>query len=155
MGTSDEALKRRRAQFAPIIDAAAVRHRIDPALLRAVAYVESRFNPLALGPPCGANMERARGLVQLMPAVCRELGVTDPHDAAQAAEAGAKLLARHLAHFGGDEVLALAAYNWGRGNVDRLGPYANPATAQLPKQVRTYVGRVLARRVVETPGTPT
>jgi peptidoglycan DL-endopeptidase CwlO len=150
MSTTDEALKRRRAQFAPILDAAAVRHRIDPPLLRAVAYVESRFNPLALGPVCGANAERARGIVQLMPAVCRELGVIDPHDAAQSAEAGAKLLARHLAHFGGDESKALGAYNWGRGNMDRL------AADQLPpKQVRTYVARVLARRVVETPGTPT
>ena len=98
---------------------------------------------------CGVADERARGLLQLMPIVCRELGVTDPHDAAQCAEAGARLLARHLAHFGGDEVLALAAYNWGRGNVEKLGPHAPPATVQLPKQVRSYVNRVLTRRAVE------
>jgi soluble lytic murein transglycosylase-like protein len=146
MSTQDEALKRRRAQFGPVLDAAAARHRIDPALLRAVAYVESRFNPVAIGPPCGGNAERARGIVQLMPAVCRELGVKDPHDAAQAADGGAKLLARHLAHYGGDESKALSAYNWGRGNVDRL-----PAGVLPPKQVRTYVARVLARKVVEAP----
>jgi soluble lytic murein transglycosylase-like protein len=142
--TSEQGLEFRRSKFGPILDAAAARHKIEPALLRAVAYVESRFNPLAVGPTCGVRNERARGILQLMPAVCADHGVTDPHDAAQAAEAAATLLAKHIKHFHGNLTMAIASYNWGRANVDRLGP-----THLLPDQVLTYVERVLSRMRIE------
>jgi soluble lytic murein transglycosylase-like protein len=139
----DLGLEARRAKYGPILDAAAAKHKIDPALLRAIAYVESRYNPFALGPPCGAKQECARGIVQLMPIVCQDLGIANPYDVVEAADGAAKLLARHLAHFGGKEISAIAAYNWGRANVDRLG------SKSLPGQVKEYIARVFARRSIE------
>ena len=118
------------------IDDAAREHGIDVALLRAVAYVESRFNPMA------KSDKGAMGLVQLMPDTARELGVTDPFDPVQNARGGAKYLKRLIGRYGGDVGTALAAYNWGMGNV------ANSA-GKWPAQVQGYVSKVLARRAAE------
>lgn len=117
--------------FAAEIDAAAEKYRLDPALLRGLIRAESNFNPSA-GSPAGAQ-----GLTQLMPATARSLGVTNPLDPAQAIDGGARYLRQQLDRFGGDERLALAAYNAGPGAVQRFGgvpPYA---------ETRTYVERVL------------
>jgi Transglycosylase SLT domain len=126
----------RRARMAPILDAAATAAGIDPALLRAVAFVESEFNPLAVGPVTRATGERARGMLQLMPATAKELGVSDPHDPKQSAAGGAKYLARMITKYG-DVRRALHAYNWGPGNVD--------TAERVPKQVTGYADKVLAR----------
>ena len=117
--------------YAAEIDAAASRHGIDPALLRGLIRAESGFNPNA-GSPAGAQ-----GLTQLMPATARSLGVTNPLDPVQSIEGGARYLRQQLDRFGGNERLALAAYNAGPGAVQRFGgvpPYA---------ETQTYVQRVL------------
>jgi len=120
------------SQYDGLIQAAAQRHGIDPALLKALIRAESNFDPNA-GSPAGAQ-----GLTQLMPATAAALGVTDVHDPAQAIEGGAKYLRQQLDAFGGDEAKALAAYNAGPGAVARYGgvpPYA---------ETQQYVQRVLA-----------
>lgn len=104
-------------------------------LVWAVAYVESRYNPNAVS---GVG---AMGLMQLMPQVADNLGVDDPFDPYQNAAAGAKMLARLIAKYGGDVRRALAAYNWGAGNVDRKSTW--------PASVHLYADNVLART---TPG---
>jgi soluble lytic murein transglycosylase-like protein len=118
-------------RFDDLISAAAQRNGVDPALLKALIRQESNFDPHA-GSPAGAQ-----GLTQLMPATAAALGVTDPYDPAQSIEGGAKYLRRQLDAFGGDERLALAAYNAGPGAVKRHGgvpPYA---------ETRAYVEHVL------------
>lgn len=118
--------------FAAEIDAAATRHGVDPALLRALIRQESNFNPQAQSPA------GARGLTQLMPATARSLGVSNPLEPVQAIDGGARYLRQQLDRFGGDERLALAAYNAGPGAVQRFGgvpPYA---------ETQAYVQRVLA-----------
>lgn len=99
-------------------------------LLRAVVQVESGGKPDAVS-PAGAV-----GLMQLMPATARELGVENSKDPWQNIAGGAKYLARQLQRFGQVEE-ALAAYNAGPGAVARHGgipPYA---------ETRKYVERVL------------
>lgn len=119
------------AQYDALIQSAAQRNGVDPALLKALIRAESNFDPNA-GSPAGAQ-----GLTQLMPGTAATLGVTDVHDPAQAIEGGAKYLRRQLDAFGGDETKALAAYNAGPGAVQRYGgvpPYA---------ETQQYVQRVL------------
>lgn len=96
----------------PLIEAAAARHGVAPALLDAVAHQESRFRQSAV------SHKGAIGVMQLMPGTARSLGV-DPHDKVQNLDGGARYLRAMLDRFGGDVTLALAAYNAGPGAVER------------------------------------
>ncbi len=113
------------------LNEAAHRHGVDARLVRAVAAQESGFAQSARSP------KGALGVMQLMPATARELGV-DAGDLRANIEGGAAYLSRMLGRFG-DVRLALAAYNAGPGAVLRFGgvpPYA---------ETQAYVRRVLAR----------
>ena len=114
-----------------LLTEAAARHGIAPELLRALAWVESRFNPSA------TSSAGAMGVMQLMPATARGLGVENPFDPAENIEGGAKFFARLLERFG-NERDALAAYNWGPARVADGKPW--------PASVQGYVRKVLARR---------
>jgi soluble lytic murein transglycosylase-like protein len=108
-------------QFSDLINAAAQKYGVDPALLKGLIKQESGFNPNAKSPAGAA------GLCQLMPGTAAALGCSNPLDPAQAIEAGAKYLGQQLKAFGGDVRKALAAYNAGPGAVQRYGgvpPYA-------------------------------
>jgi soluble lytic murein transglycosylase-like protein len=113
-----------------IIQQAAARHDVDPGLIRAVIRTESAFDARAVSPA------GAQGLMQLMPDTASELGVTDPFDAEQNVMAGTRYLRQLLDRYHGDLDHALAAYNWGMGNVDRHG------LASLPEETRQYLVRV-------------
>ena len=119
-------------RFASEINAAAARHRLDPALLKALIRQESNFNPNAVSPA------GARGLTQLMPGTAAALGVKNPLDPAQAINGGAKYLRQQLDRFGGDVRKALAAYNAGPGAVARHGGV--PPYAETQNYVRKVMG---------------
>ncbi len=107
--------------FGPLIQEAAQKYGVDPALIAAVMETESRFKPDAV------SQAGAKGLMQLMPATARGLGVKDPMDPRQAILGGAKLLGVLSEKYKGDVKLTLAAYNAGSGAVDKHGgipPYA-------------------------------
>jgi hypothetical protein len=107
---------------------AGARYDVSPKLLAAVAKVESGYNPKAVSPA------GAQGLMQLMPATARGLGVKNSFDPEQAVNGAAKLLAGHLKEFK-SVPLALAAYNAGGGAVHRYGgipPFAE-TQAYVPK----------------------
>jgi soluble lytic murein transglycosylase-like protein len=101
--------------FGPIIQEAAHKYGVDPALIAAVMETESKFNPDAV------SQAGAKGLMQLMPATARGLGVTDAKDPRQAILGGAKLLGILSDKYKGDLKLTLAAYNAGSGAVDKHG----------------------------------
>ena len=123
--------KKGNQSFSEIIKQASERYSVDERLISAVIKHESSFNPRAVS-PCGAQ-----GLMQLMPATARSLGVTDPFDAEQNIMAGTRYLRQKLDEFDGNLQLALAAYNAGSGAVRRYGripPYP---------ETQTYVRRVM------------
>ena len=101
--------------FDPYIQQVASEFELEPALIKAVALVESGFNPGAVSP------KGAKGLMQLMPATARSYGVRDIHDPYENLRAGANHLRTLLDEFNGDLTLALAAYNAGSGAVRRHG----------------------------------
>lgn len=99
-------------------------------LLKAVGKVESNFNPNAIS-PSGAG-----GIMQLMPATARGLGVTDVFDAEQNINGGAKYLSQLLKRYDGDLSLTLAGYNAGPGNVAKYGGVPNF------KETKNYIIKV-------------
>ncbi|MGB9887082.1 MAG: lytic transglycosylase domain-containing protein [Moorellales bacterium] len=108
-----EALSREEAER--LVREAARRAGVDPALAAAVALVESNFDARAVSP------KGAVGLMQLMPEAAEDTGVSDPFSPAENARGGTEYLRRMLDRFGGDLVLALAAYNAGPGAVEKHG----------------------------------
>ena len=112
---------------------AARRHGLDPALVMAVVGVESGFQTEAV------SAKGAQGLMQLMPATARDLGVTNPFDPVSNLDGGSRYLSSLVARYDGDLTKALAAYNAGMGAVARHGgmpPYA---------ETRDYVRKILGR----------
>jgi soluble lytic murein transglycosylase-like protein len=99
------------------IYAAARRHGLNPMLLAAVAEVESRFDARAV------SHRGARGLLQLMPATGRRLGVqpSELFEPEKNLDAGARYLRQLADRFEGDLALVLAAYNAGEGAVAKFG----------------------------------
>ncbi len=77
----------------------------------------------------------AQGLMQLMPKTAAEMGVTDPFDPRQNILGGCRYLSRLLDRYQGNLRLALAAYNWGMGNLEK-----NPGA--LPRETRNYISQV-------------
>jgi len=121
-------------RFNPEVEAAAHSSQIEAALLHAVIAVESNYNPRAV------SRKGAQGLMQLMPATARALGVQDPFNALQNIRGGAQHLRQLLDRFANNKSLALAAYNAGAGAVLASGGQV-PAFAET----RAYVPAVLKR----------
>jgi soluble lytic murein transglycosylase-like protein len=118
-------------EYEALIDQAASRNGIDPAVLHGLIQQESGFDPSATS---GAG---ASGLTQLMPGTASSMGVSNPLDPAESIEGGARYLGQLMAQFGGNAEDALAAYNAGPGAVQQYGgipPYA---------ETQSYVSKVL------------
>lgn len=120
----------RREELEQMIDRVASQVSLAPELIRAVVSAESNFTPDAI------SSAGARGLMQLMPATAEELGVADSFDPRQNLLGGSRYLKQLLDKYDGNLDQALAAYNWGQGNVDRKG------LAQMPQETRDYLARV-------------
>ena len=122
-----------KALIADSIKNAARRYNLPEKLIASVIQAESNFQVDAVSPA------GAQGLMQLMPATAKELGVDDPFDVRQNIDGGAGYLRRMLDRFGGDVRLALAAYNAGPGTVEKYNgnvPY---------RETQNYIERVLKR----------
>ncbi|NOY13331.1 MAG: lytic transglycosylase domain-containing protein [Deltaproteobacteria bacterium] len=128
-----ETEKSRRNDIDRMIDQVAEQVSLAPELIRSVVAAESNFQPDAV------STAGAQGLMQLMPATAQELGVEDSFDPQQNLLGGSRYLKQLLDKYAGDLDRALAAYNWGQGNVDRKG------LRQMPPETREYLARVKAR----------
>lgn len=161
-GNLSQGAQARAVDYWPLMVKAATQFNLDPLLIRSVIQAESAFNPLALSP------KGAMGLMQLMPATARRMGVADGtlgsttngvfNGANNGTEewrvasvpallqqpevniqAGSKYLAYLMQLFEGNTVLAVAAYNAGEGAVQRAGKRIPPYP-----ETQAYVRKVLA-----------
>lgn len=113
---------------------AAEKYDISYDFLVAVAKAESDFNPKCV------SSAGAQGIMQVMPAEQKGLGIKDPFDAEQNIMGAAKLLKAHLKKFNGDYTLAAAAYNAGSGRVQKYGgvpPFTE--TQNYVKKINKYM----------------
>jgi soluble lytic murein transglycosylase-like protein len=119
-------------QYGALVEQAAARNGVDPAVLHGLIEQESGFDPNA------TSSAGAAGLTQLMPGTASSLGVANPLDPAESIEGGARYLGEMMRRFGGNTADALAAYNAGPGAVEQYGgvpPYA---------ETEGYVSKVLS-----------
>ena len=106
---------------------------LAPELIHSVVATESAYDSTAVS--CAG----AQGLMQLMPETAQELGVEDSFDPLQNLLGGSKYLKQLLDKYDGDLDHALAAYNWGQGNVDRHG------LEKMPEETRKYLVKIKSR----------
>lgn len=112
-GNFAERVAARLQPYQDIIGRAAHAYNVPEALIKGVITAESAGNPQAQSPV------GAKGLMQLMDGTARELGVRNAFDPEENIMGGTQYLGKMLRTFGGDESLALAAYNAGPGNVQK------------------------------------
>ncbi|HEY4917272.1 MAG TPA: lytic transglycosylase domain-containing protein [Solirubrobacteraceae bacterium] len=119
-------------EYDALIEQAAARNGVNPAVLHGLIQQESGFNPDAV------SSAGASGLTQLMPGTASTLGVANTLDPAESIEGGARYLGELTSQFGGNTEDALAAYNAGPGAVEQYGgipPYA---------ETQSYVANVIS-----------
>jgi len=130
MGESHPAMSIDRDGAEKLVRAAAERHNMDPALVRAVIETESNWNPSAY------SRKGAGGLMQLIPTTAQRYGANDVFNPQQNIDAGVRHLKGLLERYNGNLEFALAAYNAGEGAVDRA--HGIPAF----RETRNYVQKV-------------
>jgi soluble lytic murein transglycosylase-like protein len=135
--TTYHEMSKNKAQYEPVISAAASRYGLDASLLHAVIRTESAYNPGAVSP------KGAVGLMQLMPGTANRYGVADRRNPSENVDGGAHYL-RDLLDLFRNTRLAVAAYNSGEGAVikhgRRIPPF--PETQQYVSRVMGFYGRL-------------
>ncbi|MGQ8873880.1 lytic transglycosylase domain-containing protein [Paenibacillus sp. TSA_86.1] len=126
--------------FESLISQASKKYGVPESLIKAVIDTESGFNPSVV------STAGAKGLMQLMDGTAAGLGVSDSFDPGQNIDAGTKYLSLQLQRFGGQEKMALAAYNAGPGRVSRLGVSSDnelmSVLHRLPVETQNYIAKV-------------
>nr|WP_295658776.1 lytic transglycosylase domain-containing protein [Polymorphobacter sp.] len=134
-----------RIMYWPLVRDAECRHGLPAGLLDALVFQESRYRPLVV------SRAGAGGLAQLMPRTADDLGVIDRFDAVANLDGGARYLRSMLDRYR-SVPLALAAYNAGRGAVDRWGGLPlNRETPGYVRNVLTFFNEDAAARMTFAP----
>jgi soluble lytic murein transglycosylase-like protein len=126
------------ATILQLLTAAANEFGIDPNLLIAQAEQESGGNQYDKNGNVLTSPAGAMGVMQLEPGTAAGLGV-DPTDASDNITGGAQYMSQLLNEFCGNTALALAAYDWGPGNVSKNG-FNN-----WPTETQNYVSSILGK----------
>lgn len=124
-------------QWAPDVQAAGAAKGVNSNILLAQLDAESGGNPKAVSPVGAA------GVSQFMPATAAQYGV-DVRNPKSSINGQAAFMGDLLKKYGGDYSKALAAYNWGPGNLDKaLSTYGNTWRSHLPSETSNYITKVM------------
>ena len=137
--------KKEDIRFGSIIQQAADRHQVEPALVRAIIMAESSYNPRAI------SKKGAKGLMQLMPKTAESLGVIDSFNPEDNIHGGVAYFRKLMNQFDGNVEFALAAYNAGSRNVRKyqgIPPFN--ATRYYVKKVLQYYQTYKDQMITET-----
>lgn len=128
-------------ELAELVLQTAAKYNIDPNIAMRLVKQESGFDPNAV------SKRGAVGLTQLMPDAAEEMGLSKDErtDPAKNVNAGLAYLRKQLDKYGNDYSKALAAYNWGSGNVDKHLAKNEGAInpVGLPKETANYLTKIL------------
>ena len=113
-------------------------HGVDSNLVKAIIKVESNFDPNVV------SSAGAKGLMQLMPENCRDLGVEDPFNIEQNIEGGVKHIKEYIDRYDGDIEMALMAYNGGPTRMMNRGVTSIDDIYKMPKETQNYVPKVMS-----------
>ncbi|HGM3507183.1 TPA: lytic transglycosylase domain-containing protein [Clostridioides difficile] len=132
--TKDKSVKSR---IENAVEQASKKYNVDSNLIKAIIKVESDFNPNTV------SSAGAKGLMQLMPENCRDLGVTDPFNIEQNIDAGTRHIKEYIDMFGGSIEMGLMAYNGGPGRMKSRGVESISDLYKMPKETQNYIPKVM------------
>lgn len=133
-------LEKRASSYMPTINAYAKAYEVDPIMVKAIISVESCFDRRAV------STVGAQGLMQLMPATAKHMGVPNSFNAIDNIRGGTLYFRKMLTRFNNNIELALAAYNAGPLAVEKYGgipPYSE--TQNYVKKVLKYYSRYITK----------
>lgn len=110
---------------------------VDENLIKAIIKVESDFNPNTVSPA------GAKGLMQLMPENCRDLGVKNPLNIEENIDGGTRHIKEYLDRYNGNTEMALMAYNGGPTRMMKRGVKSVEDIYKMPKETQNYVPKVM------------
>lgn len=125
------------SQYNSIIEQSGRRWGLSADFIKTAIFVESRGNRNAISP------RGAAGLMQIMEATAKiDLNGIDRFDPVQNIRGGVEYYGRLVARYRGDLEKAVAAYNWGMGNVDKVSKkYGQAWRAALPSETKNYLAQ--------------
>lgn len=126
------------------ISISSAKYGVDENLIRAIIKVESNFNPNTV------SSAGAKGLMQLMPFNCEDLGVTDPFDIYQNIDGGTRHIKEYIDKYDGDIQMGLMAYNGGPTRMAQRGVKSINDIYKMPKETQNYVPKVMKYYIGET-----
>lgn len=135
--TSTSKNKDVNAQIENAIAISSKKYGVDENLIRSIIKVESDFNPKC------TSKAGAKGLMQLMPENCRDLGVKNPYDIYENIDGGTRHIKEYLDKYNGDTKMALMAYNGGPTRMRKRGVNSPEDIYLMPKETQNYVPKVM------------
>lgn len=126
-----------KEQIEDAVKKASQKYSVDANLIKAVIKTESNFKPNVV------SSAGAKGLMQIMPANFKNLGITNPFDIYQNVDGGTKLLKEYINKYNGDIQMALMAYNGGPTRMKNRGVTSIDHIYKMPKETQNYVKKVM------------